>query len=44
MNARLDQTNRRLDQVIENTGGQYRRLEDRIARLETKVFSGDDEE
>lgn len=44
MNARLDETNRRLDQVIENTGGHYRRLEDRISRLETKVFSGDDEE
>lgn len=44
MNTRLDQTNARLDQVIENTGGHYRRLEDRIARLETKVFTDDDDE
>lgn len=42
--GRLDQVTARLDQVVENTGGHYRRLEDRIARLETKVFSDDDEE
>lgn len=27
----------RLDRVIENTGGHYRRLEERIAALEAKV-------
>ena len=34
----------RLDKVVENTGGHYRRLEDRITRLETKVFSDDDDD
>lgn len=36
--------NRRLDQVIENTGGHYRRLESRIHRLETRVFGPDDDD
>lgn len=33
----LVQVNLRLDRVIENTGGHYRKLEDRIAALEAKV-------
>ena len=41
---RLDRMNVRMDQLVENTGGHYRRLEDRITRLETKVFAGDDDE
>lgn len=41
VNARLDSglegVNARLDKVIENTGGHYRRLEERVAALEAKV-------
>ena len=37
-NGRLDQMNSRLDQIVENTGGHYRRLEERVSRLESKVF------
>ena len=44
VSVRLDRMNLRMDQVVENTGGHYRRLEDRIARLETKVFAPDDDE
>lgn len=42
MTGRFDQMTGRLDQIVENTGSHYRRLEDRISRLETKVFSDDD--
>lgn len=38
INARLDQTNMRLDQIVENTGSHYRRLEERVSRIESKVF------
>lgn len=33
----LVQVNTRLDRLIENTGGHYRKLEDRVAALEAKV-------
>ena len=28
----------RLDQIVENTGGHYRRLDARVSRLESKIF------
>lgn len=39
--ARLDQVNVRLDRIVDNTGGQYRRLEERVSRLEAKFFRDD---
>ena len=37
-NERLDRTNEGLDRLVENTGAHYRQLEERVTRLEDRLF------